>query len=190
MKHVSVIALLLCVGLLGCGGGSSTGPTPSPSPSLQPTPTPSPTSTPTPAAVACNPPLPGPVSAWRVKIQVDQGYKKTLDSRALVGPDAAYCAALGLPGSVCVVREETDPQAVTCQNRTVGLAKDTKRYGPTWYWVPPGATDPQLCRPAGDPGQDAGCKNHPDNQYFLFAFGPGTFSPCAENGVCGGFVVQ
>ena len=24
--------------------------------------------------------------------------------------DAAYCAALGLPGSVCVVREETDPQ--------------------------------------------------------------------------------
>jgi hypothetical protein len=129
------------------------------------------------------------LSGFRVKIQIDMGYKKVLDSRALVGPDAAYCAAIGYGGDTCVARNENDPQAVTCQNLVVGVALDTKRYGPTWYWVPPGSTTPQLCRPAGDPGQDAGCKNHPDNQYFLLTFGSGTFSPCGANGVCGGFEI-
>ena len=189
MKYETALALFLCIGVAACGGSSSTGPTPSPSPIL-PTPTPSPTATPTPAAVACNPPLPPPLVGWRLKVQVDQGSKKVLDTTAQVGPDAAYCASVGLVGQTCAVREENDPQAVTCQNLAVGLATDTKRYGPTWYWVPPGSATPQLCRPAGDPGQDPGCKNHPSNQYFLLTFGPGTFSPCGANGVCGGFVIK
>jgi hypothetical protein len=126
-----------------------------------------------------------------VKVQNDQGYKKVLDSRALVGPDAAYCATLGLPGSICLVREEGDAQAVTCQNRAVGLAKDTRRYGPTWYWVPLGSFDaPKLCRPVGDTTQDPGCKNHPTNQYFLNIYGPGKFLLCGENGVCGEEEIQ
>lgn len=189
MKYVSALALSLCLGITACGGGSSTGPTPSPTPIL-PTPTPSPTATPTPAEVACNPPLPAPLNGWRVKIQIDQGYKKVLDSRALVGPDASYCSAIGYGGDTCVARNENDPQAITCQNLVVGIATDTKRYGPTWYWVPQGSASPQLCRPPGDPGQEAGCKNHPDNQYFVLTFGPGTFSPCGANGVCGGFEVN
>lgn len=188
MKYVSALGLSLSLAIAACGGGSNTGPSQSPTPA--PTPTPTPTATPTPAEVACNPPLPGPVNGWRVKVQVDQGYKKVLDSRATVGPDTTYCSAIGYPGNTCVVRNEEDPQAVTCQNLTVGIATDTKRYGPTWYWVPPGGATPQLCRPAGDPGQDAGCKNHPTNQYFVLTFGPGTFSPCAANGVCGGFEIN
>lgn len=187
MRYVSAVVLISCIAIPGCGGGSSTGPTPSPSPTITPTPTP--TATPPPAEIKCDPPLPPPLSGWRVKIQVDQGYRKVLDSRALVGPDAAYCAAIGYGGDTCVARNENDPQAVTCQNRVVGIAKDTKRYGPTWYWVPTGSSSPQLCRPAGDPGQDPGCKNHPDNQFFVITFGPGTFSPCGENGVCGGFEI-
>ena len=177
------------MGLAACGGGSSTGPTPSPSPSLQPTPTPTPTATPTPAAVACNPPIPPPLSGWRVKVQVDQGYKKVLDSRALVGPDTAYCSAIGYGGDTCVARNENDPQAVTCQNFVVGVAKDTKRYGPTWYFIPKGSSTPQPCRESTDTTQDPGCKNHDSNQYFVLTFGSGVFSPCGENGVCGGFEI-
>jgi hypothetical protein len=187
MKHVSFIALLLCAGILACGGGS-TGPTPNPSPTATPTPI-TPTPTPTPAEIACTPPTPAPLSGWRVKIQVDQGYRKVLDSRALVGPDAAYCAAIGQGGDTCVARNENDPQAITCQNLVVGQASDSRRYGPTWYWVPPGATQRQPCRPSTEANQDPGCKNHQDNQYFVITYGPGTFSPCGANGVCGGFVV-
>jgi hypothetical protein len=140
--------------------------------------------------VACPAPTPPPVIGWRVKTQLDEGYRKILDTRALVGPDSAYCAAVGELGSTCVVRAETDPFAPSCQNLTVGRALDTQRYGPTWYWVPPGSTTPRLCLAAGSPGQDPGCKNHPSNQYFVLAFGPGTYSPCAANGVCGGFEVK
>jgi hypothetical protein len=155
---------------------------------LEPQPTATPTSTPTPGAslqLADTPPL----SGWRVKIQVDQGYRKVLDSRALVGPDTAYCSAIGYGGDTCVARNEEDPQAVTCQNKVVGLAKDTNRYGPTWYFVPKGSSTPQPCRPSTDTTQDPGCKNHDSNQYFVLAFGPGVYSPCGENGVCGGFEI-
>ena len=187
MKYETALALSLAFGLAACGGGS-TNPTPNPTP--VPTPTPTPTATPTPAAIACSAPLPPPVNGWRVKVQNDGGYRKVLDSRALVGPSVAYCSALGFGGDTCVARNEEDPQAVTCQNLVVGVATDTQRYGPTWSWIPPGGFTPQPCVPAGTVGQEPGCKNHPDNQYFIFAYGPGTFSPCAANGVCGGFVVQ
>ena len=43
-----------------------------------------------------------------------------LDSRAFVGPDANYCGSIGLPGQICVVRDENDPQSMTCNNLAMG----------------------------------------------------------------------
>jgi hypothetical protein len=189
MKHLYAIVFLLSMGLLASscgGGGGATGP--NPGPSATPTPTPTPTATPN-AEIACNPPIPPPLYGWRIKVQIDNGFRKILDSRALVGRDAAYCGALGLGGDICVVRNEEDPQAVTCSNRVVGKAADTGRYGPTWSYIPPGGFTPQPCKAINAPGQDPGCKNHDTNQYFVIAYGPGTFAACGENGVCHGFEI-
>ena len=188
LLNASVVALFLGA-FAACGGGGNTGPNPGPSSTPVATPTPSPTATPTPAAIACNPPIPPPLYGFRMKVQIDQGYRKVLDSRALVGRDAAYCSLLGQGGDICVVRNEEDPQAVTCSNLVVGVAKDTGRYGPQWGYVPPGGFNTLPCRPADQAGQEAGCKNHDSNQYFVIAFGPGTFVACGENGVCHGLEI-
>jgi hypothetical protein len=77
-----------------------------------------------------------------------------------------------------------DPQSVGCNNLAMGKASDTGRYGPTWYW------NGQPCRPAGEGDNDPGCRNHETNQFFIYAFGPGTYLACGANGICDGFVVQ
>jgi len=191
MRLLYTCAIVISLGLLAaCGGGGATDPNPGPTPTpVLPTPTPTPTATPTPAAIACNPPIPPPLYGFRMKVQVDNGFRKVLDSRALVGRDAAYCAALGLGGDICVVRNEEDPQAVSCSNLVVGKAADTGRYGPAWSYVPPGGFNSVACRPASQGGQDPGCRNHDANQYFVFAYGPGTFVACGENGVCHGLEI-
>jgi hypothetical protein len=181
------LALLgVAFGFIGCGGSTPS----SPQAVATPTPTPLPTPTPTPVAENLLPdtycvPKPPPTAALRVKVHTDFGFKKLLDSRALVGPDADYCSSIGQPGTVCVVRNEDDPQAVSCNNYAMGKALDTGRYGPTWY------QDGQvLCRPPGDGGNDAGCRNHEDNQFLLYAFGPGIYTACAANGICKAIEIQ
>jgi hypothetical protein len=119
-----------------------------------------------------------------VKVHADFGEKKILDSRALVGPDAQHCASIGYPGDVCVVRNEDDPQAVTCNNLVMGKATDTARYGPTWYG------NGRPCRGIGEGGYDDGCRNHDSNQFLVFAFGPGTYEACATTGVCNAIVIN
>jgi hypothetical protein len=119
-----------------------------------------------------------------VKVGNDQGYKKVLDSRVMV-EGAAYCNALGYPGNICVARDEGAPDAITCGNLLTGIASQTGRYGPNWYW------NDKPCRPAGDTGEDPGCKQHPTNQFFVFAFGPGTYSACGDNDrVCFGIEIK
>jgi hypothetical protein len=182
MKRTSVVWLLV-IGLGGCGGGSAaTTPT-----TPQPTPTPLPTPTPTPTPENLLPetycvPAPPPLHNIRVKVGSDQGYKKILDSRALV-ESADWCASIGYPGSICVVKNELDPQAVTCNNLVMGQASDTGRYGPTWSW------NGQPCRPF-DTGGDPGCRNHETNQFLAYAFGPGFYLACGANGVCNGITIQ
>jgi hypothetical protein len=149
-----------------------------------PTPTPLPTPTPTPAAIACGKPTPPPLYGFRVKVHSDLGYKKVLDSRVLVGRDTAYCTSLGYPGDICVVRDENAPDAVTCGNLVTGLASQTDRYGPNWYF------NDEPCRAAGEGGDAPGCKQHPTNQFMVFAFGPGTYSACGDDDrICHGVTI-
>jgi hypothetical protein len=181
-KHLLAIAIGL--GLLGCNSSSSTPSTPT----ATPTPVPVPTQQPTPIPdnlqqeTYCVP-APPALHNIRVKVHQDFGYKKILDSRALVGPDAGYCSAIGYPGNICVVRNEGDPQAVTCNNLAMGKATDTGRFGPTWSW------EGRPCRPAGDGGNDPGCRNHETNQFLVYAFGPGTYAACGSNGACNAIAI-
>jgi hypothetical protein len=180
----SLLVIVASAFFAGCGSSSN----PS-GPVVTPTPVPTPTPTPTPEPdnlqkdTYCVP-APPPLVKIKLKIQLDFGYKKVLDSRAFVGPDRAYCASVGLPGEVCPVRDENDPMSVTCNNLVMGKALDTGRYGPTWYY------NGELCRPIGVGGDAAGCRNHVSNQFFIDAFGPGTYLACGANGHCDGYVVQ
>jgi hypothetical protein len=191
-----VLMALVLVTSVACGGSNGSGPTvlptPTPTPTPAPTPTPGPSMTDPHSPIYCVPPPP-PLYTFRVKIHANMGYRKVLDSRVLVGRDANYCGSMGYGGDICVVRDEMDPQAVTCGNAAAGKAKDTGRYGPTWYVAsrPPGETGSfgELCRPVSDDSNAAGCRNHPDNQFMLFAFGPGIYTACGETGGCASLVI-
>src|SRR5215468_10670435 len=96
-KNLSSVVLVLC--LAACGASDPAKPDPAP--------------TPTPENLDKDTycvPAPPPFVGFKVKIQNDLGWKKVLDARALVGPDAAYCASIGQTGNACVVRNEGDPQ--------------------------------------------------------------------------------
>jgi len=163
----------LCAGLAACGGGGSAAPDPIPTPTHS-----GPDSTTDPRSPTYCVPAPPPLYTFRLKVLSDQGWKKVLDSRPLVGRDADFCASQNQPGEICVVRSEGDPQAVTCNNAVTGKATDTGRYGPEWFW------NDQPCRGIFVGGETAGCKNHQDNQHLAFAFGPGTYKACGANGRC------
>ena len=176
-----LVAVAFTLILPACGGGSGSAPTTLPTPTPEPTPTP----TPTPANLLPETycvPAPPPLHNLRVKVHLDMGSKKILDSRALV-QSASYCAALGYAGDICVVRDENDPQAVSCNNLVMGKEKDTGRYGPTWSW------NGQPCRPVNEGGGE-GCRNHEKNQFLVEAFGPGDYLACGENGVCNGITIK
>lgn len=186
-RVLAVVAVAVTVA--SCGGGPA-GPTPTPTA----TPTPAPTPTPTPAPSTTDPnspvycvPSPPPLYSFRIKVFNDMGYRKLLDSTAQV-KDKAYCAAVGLPGDICVTRTEDDPMAVTCGNAVAGIAKDTGRYGPTWYKADKHPKDTgsfgQLCRPASDTTDSVGCRNHETNQFLVWAYGPGYYTGCGANGAC------
>jgi hypothetical protein len=177
---------ILALWAAGCGASSGSAPNPVPSPTLQPlpTPTPAPTPTPTPPAIACGSPAPPPLYSFRVKVHADQGYKKVIDSRVMVR-DQAYCNKLGYPGDICVVRDEGAIDAITCGNLLAGIANQTGRYGPNWYW------NDQPCRGIQQGGDGPGCKQHPENQFFVFAFGPGVYSACGDSDrVCHGIAIN
>ncbi|HEY6553970.1 MAG TPA: hypothetical protein VI669_11495, partial [Vicinamibacteria bacterium] len=61
-----------------------------------------------------------------MKVHLDQGHKKIIDSRAMV-KDRAYCDKIGYPGEICVVRNEGAVDAVTCGNLVAGIASQTGR---------------------------------------------------------------
>jgi hypothetical protein len=134
---------------------------------------------------ACGSPAPPALYGFRVKVLNDQGYKKVLDSKPLVGKDAAYCTSVGQPGDVCVVRNEGAPDAVGCNHAVLGIASQTGRPGPNWYW------NNQPCRAANQGGDEPGCRQHPTDQFLVFAFGNGIFSACGDaDRVCHGIEVN
>ena len=117
--------------LVHCGGGgSNSGGGPS---SPGPAPTPAPTAAP-PVALVCDP-TPPPLYGFRMKIHQNSGRRKTLDATPLVvNTSDDYCGQVGLDGNFCFTRPEGDPQREDCDRMAMGMAGDTGRYGPTWFF--------------------------------------------------------
>jgi hypothetical protein len=164
----------------------TTTPAPSPTPTIIPTPTPAPTpsapATPDPNTTACVP-EPPPLSRVNVKVHSDQGVKKILDSAPIVcsgGAFEGFCEKMMNDPSrrCCPPRPEGHPQRVACDEMLMGRARDSGRVGPTWTLNGNGCV-------GGDSTAIPRCVNHPDNQYLLFAFGPGRYTACSDGGVCG-----
>jgi hypothetical protein len=124
--------------------------------------------------------VPPPLGRIEVKIHIYGPRRLTLDNTPLVGPDAAYCREIGYTDGrrFCPARAEGHIERYVCDGMLLGKAKDTGRIGPTW------TIDDQPCV------TENGCENHPDNQFLVFAYRPGTYMACGESGVCGWFEVK
>ncbi len=140
-----------------------------------------------PPGSGCGKPYPPEISKFASKVWLPGTQYATLDSTPQVGPDVNYCRSIGYRDnrSYCPVRVEGSPERIPCECWRVGKAQDTKVCGPTWWFYPRGTRvdgkSGQLCK-----GLDVnGCENNPENQYKLFVAGGGTWTPCAENGICG-----
>jgi len=152
-----------------CGSSDSTPPT---------TPTPAPTTGPTAPPVLgplhCDP-TPPPLYGFRMKVQQNDGRRKTIDSTPQVINVDGYCQATGQDGNFCLTRLEGNPQRADCDAMAVGVAPDTGRYGPRWLF------NGDAC---GDiPEGGSGCNNHPDNQFLVIAKGSGRVAACASQDV-------
>ena len=73
-------------------------------------------------------------------------------------------------GSRC----EGHPEREACDFLVMGKARDTGRYGPTWYY------EDKLCAAGPD---TPGCTNHESNQFLVIAKGPGRYEACAADTV-------
>ena len=124
----------------------------------------------------CGRPYPPPVHHFNVEVHIRYGDNDLLDSTPIVGPDSTFCRAIGYADgrSFCTVRLEGSPERVPCENWRVGIAEDTQRPGPTWR------RNGRFCSDA-----TSGCENEPANQYQARAFSNGTYTACAQNGICG-----
>ncbi len=204
------MAVLLALGAFGCGrtiteepptaplpttSGPLTPVNPIPAaPAPQPTPRPNPTPTPPdegppppsnpPPSGSCGSPTPPPIGRMQVGIHIVGAGRLILDSTPLVGPDRTYCQQIGFTDGrqFCPARPEGHPERFACESGLIGRARDTGRIGPTW------TANGAPCLSSG--GNPPYCNNHPDNQFLVFAYGSGTFTACAQSGVCGSVVVQ
>jgi hypothetical protein len=127
-----------------------------------------------PVGSGCGRPYPPPISRFNCKVHIKSTEYYTLDSTPLVGPNPDYCYAVGFTDgrTICPVRVDGTPDRKACENWRVGKARDTGRWGPTWT-----KADGSLCT-----GPASGCANHPDNQYALLTYAPGSYTVTAENG--------
>ena len=126
---------------------------------------------------SCGSPTPPQITRVNVKVHSQRPARTTLDATPIVGPNVDYCRAIGYTDgrSFCSVRPAGHPERAACEAMVVGRS-DTGRPGPTW------SADG---RPCGNPGGGAYCVNHPDNQYFVLAYGSGSFRACVAGGACG-----
>jgi hypothetical protein len=166
-----------------CGSNSTT--TPNPNPSATPLPGPAPVPTPTPDPLAglkaqCGEPMPTPLFGVKVSVQLDNGFRKLVDSRPVVenvgqGTADSYCAKVGFDARAiyCDTRPEGHPQREACDILVVGKAPDTGRYGPSW------SKDGKPCVNAGSETAP-GCTNHAENQFLVISRGPGNLLACAS----------
>jgi hypothetical protein len=138
---------------------------------------------PPPEFAGCHHPYPPEITRFKVKVHLQRADYWVLDSTPWVGPNGAYCAAIGYTDGrlLCPVRVEGDPSRSVCEQWRVGTARDNGRRGPTW------TRDGHYCT-----GPESGCDNTPDNQFQLWVYpgGGGLYTVCAENGACGELQVQ
>lgn len=168
-KRVLVVCLCATIAavFVHCGGGSSPTTNPTPRPPVAATPTPAPTLAP----LSCDP-TPPPLYGVKVNVHINQGYRKTLDSKPQVVNLDGYCQRVGVPGKdFCFTRVEDDPQRADCDRMAMGVADDSQRYGPQWYYEG---------LPCAGGGDQPGCNNHPDNQFLVIAKGAGVLEACAS----------
>jgi hypothetical protein len=123
-----------------------------------------------------------------VKVHSNQGQKKVLDSAPIVcsgGDYPEFCETMMKDPSrrCCPVRPEGHPQRSACETMVMGIARDSGRVGPTW------TVNGKSCV-SGDSTAVPRCVNHPENQFLLFAFGPGLYTACSASGACGEVQVQ
>jgi hypothetical protein len=151
-----------------CGGSPS-----SPSGPQTPPPTTTTTTLPSnglPAGMVCDP-TPPPVLYVLTKMHAFGGDRNILDSAPQVTNVDGYCGKVGFDPrqKFCFTRPEGDLQRVACDYLATGRAKDTGRWGPTWYY------EGRPCAPAGQAGP---CQNDPDNQFMAIAKADGEFAAC------------
>ena len=156
--------------LIQCGSSASPPTvTPTPTPVATPTPTPTPSSG-LPAGMVCDP-TPPPIVRMPLSIHSSEGGRFVLDSKPLVANVDDYCDRVGFGGwKFCETRPEGNDQRVACDYMVTGKAKDTGRWGPTWYY------DDQLCSVAS-----ADCANHNTEQFLAIAKDAGRFTACARD---------
>lgn len=133
-----------------------------------------------PAGSGCGRPYPPKVTRFNVKLHIKAPEYYTVDATPMVGPDAAYCAAIGYTDgrSICSIRPEGGPfdDREACENWRVGKARDTGRYGPTWTNEDTGG----LCT-----GEASNCTNSPHTQYQVLVYRSGRFRATDQNGATG-----
>jgi hypothetical protein len=129
-----------------------------------------------PPGSGCGTPYPPRVTRILCAVHLRSPEYDTLDSTPLVGPDTAYCAAIGYTDgrSWCPVRMPGTPDRVACETWRIGTAIDTGRPGPTWT-----KGDNTYCTGL----QGNGCQNSPDNQFQLRVSAGGPYKATAANGV-------
>jgi hypothetical protein len=127
-----------------------------------------------PIGSGCGRPYPPEVTRFNCKVHIKAPDRYTLDSTPLVGPDPAYCAAIGYTDgrTICPVRPEGTADREACENWRVGHARDT---GPPGSHLDQGGR--QLLHGPGER-----LREPPSTQYSLFTYVPGTYIVTAENG--------
>jgi hypothetical protein len=177
----------LGLALSACGSGSSS-PTTNPTPITNPTPTTNPTpGSGLPVGMVCDP-TPPPILRMHVKVHINSGGRIVLDSKPVVPNIDHYCDRVGFgEWKFCDTRPEGNAQRVACDYLVTGKAKDTGRWGPTWFY------GGDLCSASPDK-----CANHQTEQFMAVVKEPGTFEACADESWpvapdgsrCGGYIVK
>jgi hypothetical protein len=174
------LAAAAVLSISACGGSSTS---PNPQPSGTPVPAPSPTPVPTPNFKSgCGDPVPPPLYGMKLKVQIDNGFRKLVDSKPVVentgrgNQTDSYCGKVGFDfrAAYCDTRQEGSDQRESCDALVVGKATDTGRIGPTW------SKDDKPCD-SGGTGSPNGCTNHQDNQFLVISRGDGNLLACASD---------
>jgi hypothetical protein len=180
-------ALALSLSVLSSCGGSATPSTPVTPSTPTPTPvaaTPTPDPNIPPAGSGCGQPYPPDITRFGIKIAYKLQDYWIIDSTPLVGPDGAYCAAIGFTDGrlICPIRPEGAPDRSPCEIWRAGMSKDTPpRAGPTWTLTTKDGVV-HYCT-----GLESGCEHFVGDDggpFQIKAYTGGLYTVCSALGAC------